>query len=83
MSRAAVSQMHVECAQCVVCEKSINDGVWFARIKQGGHTLLLCSQPCATRFYGRRLPLLRHIHLLAMLQTSRRSAGPYSSPKGR
>lgn len=83
MNHATLIPMDAECAQCVVCEKIINDGGWFTRIKQSGHTLLLCSQPCAARFYDRRLRLLRHIHLLAMLQTSRGSAGSYLSPKGR
>lgn len=61
-------------AQCVVCERFITGDRWFARIKREGQSLLLCSHACADRFYGRRLPLLRHINLLAMLQSSNSAA---------
>jgi hypothetical protein len=68
-------------AQCVVCEKFITSDQWFARIKREGQTLMLCSQPCADRFYARRLPLLRHINLLAMLQSSNKTARPSPVPE--
>jgi hypothetical protein len=68
MSHRTAVRLDAECVQCPVCEKILTDGEWFARIKRDGHSLLLCSQPCAARFYGRRLPLLRYIHLLTMLQ---------------
>ncbi len=54
--------------QCVVCERTVAHGQWYSRIKRDGHTLWLCSPPCAARFYRRRLPLLRHLNLLALLE---------------
>ena len=74
MSQVGPGQVDAGCVQCVACEKVIAEGEWFAKIKRGGHTLLLCSQLCAAQFYGRRLPHLRRINLLAMLQAFRRPA---------
>ena len=52
-------------AQCVVCEKIITDDDWFARVKHGEWTVMLCSERCAKAFYAQRLPGLRRLALLA------------------
>ncbi|ODU23932.1 MAG: hypothetical protein ABS95_02750 [Verrucomicrobia bacterium SCN 57-15] len=52
-------------AQCVVCEKIIIDDDWFARVKHGEWTVMLCSERCAKSFYAQRLPGLRRLALLA------------------
>lgn len=51
-------------AQCVVCEKIITDDDWFARVKHGEWTVMLCSERCAKAFYAQRLPGLRRLALL-------------------
>jgi hypothetical protein len=54
-----------EVAQCVTCEKAIAGDDWFARVKHGEWTVMLCSERCAKAFYAQRLPGLRRLALLA------------------
>jgi len=70
MTHFDIHSPEAEHAQCAVCEKSVANNEWFARIEREGQTLMLCSEPCADRFYARKLPLLRQINLLAMLESS-------------
>ncbi len=65
MSHFDVHYPAAEHAQCVVCEKMITDDAWFARVKHGEWTVMLCSERCAKAFYGQRLPGLRRLALLA------------------
>ena len=36
--------------RCIVCDKPIRDGNWFARIRINGSRVLLCRPWCAERF---------------------------------
>lgn len=65
MTHFDIHDLNVECARCVVCEKDILGDHWFARVKHGEWTVLLCSQPCAKAFYAQQLPAFRWFALLA------------------
>ena len=65
MGHFHVSGHDAGCVQCLVCEKTITDDKWFAQVKHGDWTVLLCSERCAKAFYARRLPGLRQFVVLA------------------
>lgn len=65
MSHFATHGFDAAHVQCVVCEKIITDDAWFARVKHGDWTVMLCSERCAKAFYAQRLPGLRRLALLA------------------
>ncbi|MDE3100136.1 MAG: hypothetical protein KGJ88_11745 [Verrucomicrobiota bacterium] len=65
MSRFLVNGIKVSGAQCLVCERTISNDEWFARVKHGDLTVMLCSRRFAKTFYARRLPDLRRLVLLA------------------
>jgi ribosomal protein L24E len=69
MSHFHAGNLHAPTVQCIVCETPITSDKWFARIKRDGNTMRLCSERCADTFYAKRLPLLRHINILALLQS--------------
>lgn len=53
--------------QCFVCEKAITGEHWFARVKHGECTVVLCTEKCAKAFYRQRLPGLRKFQILEAL----------------
>jgi len=65
--------------QCFVCEKAIAGERWFARVKHGECTVVLCTEKCAKAFYRQRLPGLRKFQILEAMQ-SLRWPRPQESP---
>jgi hypothetical protein len=74
MTKLDAGGLNAESAQCFVCEKAAAGGDWFARVKHGDQTIVLCSEQCADAFYARRLPFMRRLVALATLQSA---PGPY------
>ena len=56
-------------SQCFVCEKTIAGEQWFARVKHGECTVVLCTEKCARAFYCQRLPGLKRFHILAAIRS--------------
>jgi hypothetical protein len=74
MTKLDAGGLIAESAQCFVCEKAAVGGDWFARVKHGEQTIVLCSKQCADAFYAERLPFMRR---LAVVATSQSAPGPY------
>ncbi len=64
MTHFDASDPRLENACCVVCEKNLAGDNWFALLKHGEWTVLLCSERCMNAFHAQQLTALRRLVLL-------------------
>jgi hypothetical protein len=83
MTKLDPGGLNAKSVQCFVCEKAVSGGAWFARVKYGGQTTVLCTKQCADAFYAERLPFLRRLVALATLQLALRPCGQGFSPSNK
>lgn len=68
MSQFDASNPDCEYVQCVVCEKIITGGKWFARIKHGEWMVALCCPLCTEAFESKPLAYVRRIETLQLMR---------------
>lgn len=69
MSNFDPGNLNVEDVRCVVCEKMITGGNWFARVKHGERTVVLCCSQCAEKFHATPQAYIQPLTTLAMFRS--------------
>ena len=64
------SDANCDYVQCVVCEKAITHGNWFARIAHGEHTVALCCPLCTETFERQPRAYIRRMETVALMKRS-------------
>lgn len=64
MKQFDASNPACDLVRCAVCEKDIRGGSWFARMKNGGRMVALCSPLCSALFESDPGPFIRRIETL-------------------
>lgn len=83
MSHYIAGDFAVGSCHCFVCEKTIAGEHWFARVKHGECTVVLCTRKCANAFYRQRLSIFKKIHILDALRSLQWPRQPKTLLNGR